>query len=98
MSVTLDKVTMLFNYWLSRHDLPREGVRLIVEFPNHEAAFRAEQCIAQELRPHQMTLEAARPFGVVETMNGLGLTLTYRQPERHVNMTARRLDPAGHPD
>ena len=40
--VGLGDVTLVLHDWLSRYQLPEEGVRLIIEFPSDHDAHRAE--------------------------------------------------------
>lgn len=76
--VDLNDITMRLHHWLKKNDLPVEGVHLTLEFPDKDSACRAEMSIKREIEPMQAYIVTGRSFGKIETMNGLGLTLKYR--------------------
>lgn len=75
MAVDLNDVTGRIGHWLLKNDLRREGVNIIIEFPDKETAFRAEQAIKREIEPMLAYHVTGGTFGAIETMNGLGLSL-----------------------
>jgi hypothetical protein len=78
MAVDLNDITARLNHWLKKNDLLTEGVKIMIEFPNKESACRAEMAIKQEIEPMMAYLVTGGKFGAIETMNGLGLSLTHR--------------------
>lgn len=80
MSVDLNYVTKAINNWLARNDLPRDGVTVRIEFPDKASALRAEAVIRREVdEVMKYHIPGAGTFGKIETMNGIGLTLSHRQ-------------------
>ncbi|MBP1296651.1 hypothetical protein [Bradyrhizobium elkanii] len=79
--MSADAITFLISRWLAKHDLARDGVRVIIEMPDEGDAFRLSQCIKMEIKPNQGVL-APTAFGDVmnmpETMWGIGLAVTYQ--------------------
>lgn len=74
----MEQVIRELHTWLCRNNIPREGVRLIVEFPNRDAAHQAESEIQREIQP---LLPGRALFGQIETLMGIGLTLRARQQD-----------------
>ena len=76
--MTLNHVTRAMHNWLMENNIPLEGVRLIVEFPDKATAGHAEMCIKREIEPMLACQLTGGTFGKIETMNGVGLSLTHR--------------------
>ena len=79
MPIDLNEITVRLGHWLVKNDLPREGVKVTIQFPDKEAAYRAEMAIKREIEPMQAYLVTGGSFGRIETMNGIGLSLTYSE-------------------
>lgn len=79
MAVDLNDITARINHWLAKNDLPREGVRVVIEFPTKDSACRAEMVVKREIEPMMAYLVTGGSFGEVEKMNGIGMSLTYRK-------------------
>lgn len=73
--MSLNDITARIGHWLEKNDLPRDGIKIILEFPDQETAYRAEMCIKQEIEPMLAYQATGGTFGAIETMNGLGLSL-----------------------
>lgn len=72
----MEHVTRALNYWLAKNNIPTEGVRIVIEFPEERHAHAAEMCIKRDLEP---TLQyVSGTFGKMDTMHGIGLTLRAR--------------------
>lgn len=70
-----NEITSRISHWLAKNDIGREGVRIILEFPNEEGVRRAEMAIKHEIEPMMAHYVTGGTFGAIETMNGLGLSL-----------------------
>jgi hypothetical protein len=79
MALNLNEITHRLNHWLAKNDLPREGVKISIEFPDKDTACRAEACIKREIEPMMAFVVTGGTFGAIETMNGLGLSITCRK-------------------
>lgn len=73
----MEQVTRALNHWLAKNNIPADGVKIIIEFPEKRYAHAAEACIKCDTQP--WAAHAMGNFGGVETMNGLGLSLTFRR-------------------
>ena len=69
----MEHVTRALNHWLAKNNIPTNGVKITIEFPERRHAEAAEACIQRDL--NGMTLYGTGNFGRIETMNGLGLSL-----------------------
>lgn len=74
----MNELTHILRHWLAKNDLLTDGVKITLEFPDKSAACRAEMCIKQEIEPAMAYHVTGGSFGAIETMNGIGLTLTYK--------------------
>jgi len=79
MAVDLNDITARIGHWLAKNDLQREGIKVTIQFPDKESAYRAEMAVKREIEPMQAYLVTGGSFGRIETMNGIGLSLTYSQ-------------------
>jgi hypothetical protein len=69
----MERVTRALMHWLAKNNIPYDGVRLIVEFPEDRYVHAAQACITRDLQPIMM--QYTKPFGEIETMNGIKLSL-----------------------
>lgn len=74
----MDRFTKELCHWLAKNDLPLGGVKITIEFPNKGSACEAEMCIKRDLEPLRAYFTGDLSGTTIETMNGIGLTLTYR--------------------
>lgn len=72
----MEQTMRALSHWLTKNNIPIEGVKIIIEFPEQRHAAAAEMCIRRDLEP--MMLYRAPTFGKMETMNGIGLSLRSR--------------------
>lgn len=79
MTIDLNDITRLLSRWLANNNLPSEGVKVSIEFPNKESAFRAENVIKREIEPLMAYHVTGGRFDKIETINGIGLSLNYRK-------------------
>lgn len=73
------EVTRLLMRWLVEHDIPLDGVKVIIEMPDIIQADRVERAIERDLKPmdaFQLTQFDKR--AKIEKMNGIGLSVVHR--------------------
>jgi len=73
------EVTRLLAAWLAKHNIPSDGMEIVIEMPSVVLADRVEQAIEHDLSPmeaFQKTTFSRR--AKIETMNGLKLTISHR--------------------
>lgn len=79
----METVTVALRHWLSKNNIPTDGVRITIQFPEQRYANAAEACIKRDLQP--MMQFAASDTGKIKTMNGIGVSLTYDRPRPHAH-------------
>lgn len=73
----INYITLALAKWLAKHNIPSEGVCIIIEFPNKQNAKIAEMCIKRDLDPAMRYHVRYGPFESIETTNGIRLSIRY---------------------
>lgn len=75
MANDMNEITLRIGDWLKSKNLPTDGVRIVLEFPNERVTCEAEAAIKRETEPYRAFEMTGGKFGAIETMNGIGLAL-----------------------